>query len=99
MARKQALPDENWTQVRLPFATLLTSIVPVRVHRGQLDEVKRRTRLFAELEQSADLHEQAQVHGAEGVLLLAEGRTAEALHTQRRRSRRGMPWGAFPRRP
>jgi class 3 adenylate cyclase/predicted ATPase len=78
---EEGLPDEDWTQVRLAFATLLTAIVPVRVHRGQLAEAKRSTRLFAELEQSADIQEQAQVHFAEAVLLLAEGRTAEALRS------------------
>ena len=75
------LPDEDWTQVRLAFASLLTGIVPIRVHRGQLGEAKRSARLFAELEQSADIQEQAQVHLAEAVLLLAEGRTAEALRS------------------
>jgi tetratricopeptide (TPR) repeat protein len=81
VAREEALPDEDWAQVRIAFATLLTSIVPVRVHRGQLDEAKRSTRLFAELEASADMQEQAQVHFAEAVLLLAEGRNAEALRS------------------
>lgn len=78
---EEGLPEEDWAQVRLAFASLLTAIVPVRVHRGQLAEAKRSTRLFAELEQSADIQEQAQVHLAEAVLLLAEGRTAEALRS------------------
>jgi tetratricopeptide (TPR) repeat protein len=81
VAREQGLPDEDWAQVRIAFATLLTSIVPVGVHRGQFDEAKRSARLFAELERSADMQEQAQVHCAEAVLLLAEGRTAEALRS------------------
>ena len=81
VAGEEGLPDEDWAQVRLAFATLLTSIVPVRVHRGQLEEAKRSTRLFAELEKSADIQEQGQVHFAEAVLLLAEGRTAEALRS------------------
>jgi class 3 adenylate cyclase/tetratricopeptide (TPR) repeat protein len=81
VARERGLPDEDWAQVRLAFSTLLTAIVPVRVHRGQLHEAKRSTRLIAELEQSADMQEQVQVHFAEAVLLLAEGRTAEALRS------------------
>ena len=79
VAREEALPDEDWAQVRIAFATLLTAIVPVRVHRGQLEEAKRSARLFAELEQSADMQEQAQVRFAEATLLWAEGQYAEAL--------------------
>ena len=79
VAREERLPDEDWAQVRIAFATLLTSIVLVRVHRGQLEEAKRSTRLFAELERSADLQEQAQVRFAEATLLWAEGQNAEAL--------------------
>lgn len=81
VAREDGLPEEDWAQARLAFATLLTSIVPVRVNRGQLEEAKRSTRLFAEFEASADMQEQAQVHFAEAALLLAEGRNAEALRS------------------
>jgi len=81
VAREEGLPQEDWVQARIAFATLLTSIVPVRVNRGQLEEAKRSTRLFAELEASADLQEQAQVHFAEATLLLAEGKNAEALRS------------------
>ena len=81
VAREDGLPEEDWTQARIAFATLLTSIVPVRINRGQLEEAKRSTRLFAELEASADLQEQAQVHFAEATLLLAEGKHAEALRS------------------
>ncbi len=77
--REEGLPEEDWAQARLAFATLLTSIVPARVNRGQLAEAKASTRLFAEFEASADLQEQAQVHFAEATLLLAEGKNAEAL--------------------
>ena len=81
VAREEGLPDEDWAQMRLAFVSMLTAIVPVRVHRGQLDEARRSARLFAELEQSADVQEQAQVHMAEAVLHLAEGRTDEALRS------------------
>jgi class 3 adenylate cyclase/tetratricopeptide (TPR) repeat protein len=81
VAREDGLPDEDWAQARIAFATLLTSIVPARIHRGQLEEAKRSTRLFAELEGSADLQEQSQVHGVEAALLLAEGHYAEALRS------------------
>jgi tetratricopeptide (TPR) repeat protein len=81
VAREDGLPEEDWAQARIAFATLLTSIVPVRVNRGQLEEAKRSTRLFAEFEASADLQEQAQVHVAEATLLLAEGKHSEALRS------------------
>jgi len=81
IAREEGLPDEDWAQVRIAFGTLLTSIVPVRVHRGQLDEAKRTARLFAELEQSADLQEKSQVRLAEATLFLADGRHEEALRS------------------
>jgi predicted ATPase len=81
VAREDSLPKEDWTQARIAFATLLTPIVPVRINRGQLEEAKQSARLFAELEASADLQEQAQVHFAEATLLLAEGKHAEALRS------------------
>jgi class 3 adenylate cyclase/tetratricopeptide (TPR) repeat protein len=81
VTREEGLPDEDWAQVRIAFATLLTSIVPVRVNRGQLHEAKHSTRLLAELERSADIQEQAQVRFAEATLLLVEGRNAEALRS------------------
>jgi tetratricopeptide (TPR) repeat protein len=81
VAREDGLPDEDWAQARIAFATLLTSIVPVRIHRGEIEEAKRSTRLFAELEGSADLQEQSQVHYAEAALLLAEGDHAGALRS------------------
>jgi len=81
LAREEGLPDEDWARARLAFATLLTSIVPVRVNRGQLEAAKRSTRLLAEFEASADLQERAQVHFVEAALLLAEGNNAEALRS------------------
>jgi tetratricopeptide (TPR) repeat protein len=81
VAREDSLPEEDWTGARLAFGTFLTPVVPVRVNRGQLQEAKRSTRLFAELEASADLQEQAQVHFAQATLLLAEGKYAEALRS------------------
>ena len=81
VGREDDLPEEDWTQARIAFATFLTSIVPVRVNRGQLEEAKRSARLFAELEASADLQERAQVHFAEATLLMAEGKHAEALRS------------------
>jgi class 3 adenylate cyclase/tetratricopeptide (TPR) repeat protein len=78
-SREAGLPDDDWTRVRIAFATLLTSIIPVRLHRGEVAEAQRLTRLFAELESSADVQERAQVRLAEASLLLADGDHAEAL--------------------
>jgi class 3 adenylate cyclase/tetratricopeptide (TPR) repeat protein len=81
VAREQGLLEEDWTRARLAFATFLTAIVPVRVNRGQLEAAMPNAQLLAELEESADLQEQAQVHCAKATLLLAEGRHAEALRS------------------
>ena len=81
VAREEGLPDEDWVQARIAFSTFLTSIVPVHIHRGKLEDAKRSARLFAELEGSADYQEQSQVHCAEAALLLAEGNYAEALRS------------------
>jgi class 3 adenylate cyclase/tetratricopeptide (TPR) repeat protein len=81
VAREEGLPEEDWSGARIAFAALLAANVPVRVNRGELAEANRSTRLFAELEASADLQEQAQVHFAEATLLLAEGKHAEALRS------------------
>jgi class 3 adenylate cyclase/tetratricopeptide (TPR) repeat protein len=81
VSREDGLPEEDWAQARIAFATFLTSIVPVRIHRGQLEEAKRSTRLFAEFEASADRQEQAQVHCAEAALFLAEGQYAASLRS------------------
>jgi class 3 adenylate cyclase/tetratricopeptide (TPR) repeat protein len=81
LAREASLPEEDWARARIAFATLLTSIVPVRVNRGQIEEAKRTARLSAEFEASADLQEQAQVRCAEASLLMAEGMIAEALRS------------------
>jgi tetratricopeptide (TPR) repeat protein len=90
VAREGLLPEEDWTRARLAFSTLMTSLVPVRIHRGELEEARWATRLFEEFERSADLQEQAQVRFAEAALLLADGdsngalRNAEAAFELRR---------------
>jgi tetratricopeptide (TPR) repeat protein len=78
-AREQLLPEGEWTHIRIAFATLLTSIVPLRLHRGQRDDATRYMSLFAELETSADTQERSQVLFAKASVLFAEGRYDEAL--------------------
>jgi class 3 adenylate cyclase/predicted ATPase len=81
LEREADLPAEDWSQARLAFATLLTSTVPVRVHRGQLDEAGRSVALVPELESSSDLQERAQGHFARATLQLATGHAAAALES------------------
>jgi len=79
VAREAGLPNDDWTRVRIAFTTLLTPLVPVRVHRGELDEAQELTRFFADLETSADMQELAQVRLAEASLHFAAGRPDLAL--------------------
>jgi class 3 adenylate cyclase len=79
IAREAELPMEDWTRIRIAFATFLTAIVPTRVHRGELDDARRLAALFSEFEESADVQEQAQVHFAEATLQFADGQYADAL--------------------
>jgi class 3 adenylate cyclase/tetratricopeptide (TPR) repeat protein len=78
-ANRASLPDEDWMQVRLAFGGVLTSGVPVTIHRGELGEAKRVVDFFAELETSADVQEGAYYADAKSRLLLAEGKPADAL--------------------
>jgi class 3 adenylate cyclase/tetratricopeptide (TPR) repeat protein len=79
LAMRDELPREDWRQARLPFSTLLRSVVPICVHRGQLEEAKRMARELAELGDSADVQERAYYGFAKAQILLAEGHRAEAL--------------------
>jgi class 3 adenylate cyclase/predicted ATPase len=79
LARQTELPEEDWAQARLAFATLLTAVVPVRVNRGQLEEASRDVGRSAELESSADVQERAQHHCAKAKVLFAQGETLEAM--------------------
>jgi class 3 adenylate cyclase/tetratricopeptide (TPR) repeat protein len=81
VAREASLPEEDLSQARIALAALMIAIVPVRLHRGQYEEAQRAARHFAELEASADLQEQGQVHLAEATLSLAAGRHADALRS------------------
>jgi class 3 adenylate cyclase/tetratricopeptide (TPR) repeat protein len=79
LAMWDELPQEDWTRARLAYGTVLCSAVPVWVHRGRLDEGKRRVDAVAELERSADVQERCQYGFARAQILLAEGDRAEAL--------------------
>jgi predicted ATPase/class 3 adenylate cyclase len=79
LAGQTELGVEDWSRARVAFATLLTSVVPVNVHRGRIDDAERDVRLFAELGTSADLQERAQHSFAMATVLLARGDAAAAL--------------------
>jgi class 3 adenylate cyclase/predicted ATPase len=79
LARQNELPEEDWLQARLAFATLLTAVVPVKVNRGQLEDASHDVDRLAELESSADVQERAQYHCAKAKVLFAQGETLEAL--------------------
>jgi ATP/maltotriose-dependent transcriptional regulator MalT len=79
LAGQAELGVEDWSDARIAFATLLTSVVPVKVHRGRVDDAERDVRRFAELGTSADLQERAQHSFAMATVLLARGDAAAAL--------------------
>ena len=79
LARQAELPTEDWSQARLALGTVLTAAVPVKVHRGLLEEASQDVTLLAELESSADVQEHSQYHCAMAKVLFARGEFSEAL--------------------
>jgi class 3 adenylate cyclase/predicted ATPase len=79
LAMRDELPKGDWTQARLAYGSLLSSAVPVCVHRGRLDEAKRMVAAVAEFERSADVQERCYYGCARAHILLAEGDRAGAL--------------------
>jgi class 3 adenylate cyclase/tetratricopeptide (TPR) repeat protein len=74
------LPHDDWTRGRLAYGTVLTSAVPVCVHRGQLDEANRMVAAVgAEFEHSADVQERCYYGVATAHILVAQGDHAGAL--------------------
>ena len=76
---RQQLPDTDWSQARLSFAGLPTTLVPLYVHRGQISEAEELMTMLAELATSDDIQERSQYKAGMARLLLARGRPAEAL--------------------
>jgi tetratricopeptide (TPR) repeat protein len=64
--------------------SLLTSVLEIHVHRGQLEAARRLLARFEGLAASADLQNQAIAAGAAAALALAEGRRREALEAGER---------------
>ncbi|MEJ7790747.1 MAG: adenylate/guanylate cyclase domain-containing protein [Gaiellaceae bacterium] len=76
-----ALEDLTEEQIRsgAMFLSVLTSVLEIHIHRGQLEQAQRLYSLFSRLETSADLQEQGIYRGATAALRRAEGRFGEAL--------------------
>jgi len=79
LAMRDQLPHEDWTRARLSYGTVLSSAVPVCVHRGRLDEANRMLEAVAEFERSADVQERSYYGSARAHILLAEGDRTGAL--------------------
>jgi class 3 adenylate cyclase/tetratricopeptide (TPR) repeat protein len=67
------LPHEDWTRARLAYGAVLSSAVPVSVHRGRLDDARRMVDAVGAFEHSADVQERCQYGLARAHILLAEG--------------------------
>jgi len=76
-----ALEELTEEQIRsgAMFLSVLTSVLEIHIHRGQLEQAQRLYSLFSRLETSADLQEQGIYRSATAALRRAEGRFSEAL--------------------
>jgi tetratricopeptide (TPR) repeat protein len=76
-----ALEDLTEEQIRsgAMFLSMLTSVLEIHIHRGQLEQAQRLYSLFSRLETSADIQDQGIYRGATAALRRAEGRFGEAL--------------------
>ena len=76
-----ALEDLTEEQIRsgAMFLSVLTSVLEIHIHRGQLEQAQRLYSLFSRLETSADLQEQGMYRSATAALRRAEGRFGDAL--------------------
>jgi class 3 adenylate cyclase/tetratricopeptide (TPR) repeat protein len=79
IAREVDLPEDDWRQVRIAFTSLMSALVPTRVHRGQVNEAAHLRRFLRELETSADVQEVALRCSSEAIFFFAEGAYEEAL--------------------
>jgi class 3 adenylate cyclase/tetratricopeptide (TPR) repeat protein len=90
---ERGLPVEEWEQVRIAFYSLLISTAPIRVHRGQLEEAKERSRRAVEAVGAADVQEQTMVHYVQALFAFAEGRHEDALKAAEQAMAAGAPMG------
>jgi predicted ATPase/class 3 adenylate cyclase len=91
-----ALEDLTEEQIRSEamFLSLLTSVLEIHIHRGQLEQAQRLYSLFSRLETSVDLQEQGTYTSATATLRRAEGRFGEALEAGAAAVEVGRTFGA-----
>ena len=61
------------------YLSLLTSVLEIHVHRGELDEARQLLSLFSRLKESTDLQDKCCWAAGNALLARAEGRYADAL--------------------
>ncbi len=76
---RSQLPEENWSQARLAFAGLPATLVPIYVHRGQIEDAEELMAMLAELATTADIQEHSSYAAGSTRLALAHGKPDEAL--------------------
>ena len=72
-------PTEEQFQAGGMFLSLLTSVLEIHIHRGQLEQAQQLYRLFSRLETTSDIQERGIYTSATAALRRAEGRFGEAL--------------------
>jgi class 3 adenylate cyclase/tetratricopeptide (TPR) repeat protein len=88
LAGADEVPQEVFSQTRFPFVCFLGNSVAIHCHRGELDAAAELIERYAVLRESADLTERASYAWPEAQLLLASGRSGEALTVA------AFPWDA-----
>jgi predicted ATPase/class 3 adenylate cyclase len=78
LATLEELTDEQIRSGAM-FLSLLTSVLEIHIHRGELEPAQRLFSLFSRHETSVDLQEQGIYRSATAALRRAEGRLGEAL--------------------
>ena len=75
------LEDLTEEQIRsgAMFLSVLTSVLELHIHRGQLEQAQRLYQLFSRLETTSDVQERGIYRSATAALRRAEGRFEEAL--------------------
>ncbi len=84
VSRSNELAEETWADMRIAFGALLSSVIPVRINRGEIGQTEPLRAAMAGFATTADQQEIAQIAAAEAALALAEGRFDDALTSGRR---------------
>ncbi len=79
LEQQASLPEEGITLARLAYASGPVTVVPIHVHRGELETAAGFVTRLGELEHSADVQERTQFGLGKARVLLGKGNAAEAL--------------------